>query len=78
MRSGLKKLVLEKAAREGRFIRNVDISRETKLTENTVGKWMNDEDPLKRIEVDSLMTLATWVPCDPRELLIYERVSEKS
>jgi DNA-binding Xre family transcriptional regulator len=78
VRSGLKTLVLKKAYEEHRTISNADISRETKITQNTVGSWMDDTVPLKRIEVSTLMALASWVPCDPRELLIIERVSEKA
>lgn len=75
MRSRLREIVLQKELDNGKRILQIDIANETGLTETTISKWM-DVKPLKRIEVETMMTLARWAGLDdPREMLAVERLA---
>lgn len=70
----VKELIAEKERRTGSSISYRDISADTGLSKNTVGKWARNE-----VQEFDRAVLATWLDyfgCDIADLIVYEDSAE--
>jgi len=74
--SQLSKIVLAKAAAEGRKITQRQIAKETGVLENTVSRWMTEE-PFIKIESKVATALCAWAKCELGDLLVMRSVNTK-
>lgn len=76
VRNRVKELIARKEREQGGNLTYRDISAETKLSKNTVGKWARNE--VDYYDRKVIATFLDYFNCDVADLIVYEEVAAAS